>query len=147
MHYFHYTGNRLCCEGVAVQTLARKFGTPLYVYSQRTLEEHFKDLDQALAGVEHLVCFAVKSNSNLSVLRALAPLFGEIVITEVKLSRAEKAEMLAGTAGAGAMVVRDAKKALAFAKRRAGRDGLVVVAGSIYLLSELFGKEKIKIAQ
>ena len=74
MHYFHYTGNRLCCEGVAVQTLARKFGTPLYVYSQRTLEEHFKDLDQALAGVEHLVCFAVKSNSNLSVLRALAGL-------------------------------------------------------------------------
>ena len=45
MHYFHYTGNRLCCEGVAVETLARKFGTPLYVYSQRTLEEHFKDLD------------------------------------------------------------------------------------------------------
>jgi len=74
MHYFHYVGNRLYCEGVAVEALARRFGTPLYVYSQRTLTEHFQDLDRALAGVEHLVCFAVKSNSNQSVLRTLAGL-------------------------------------------------------------------------
>ncbi len=74
MHCFHYAGNRLYCEGVAVETLARRFGTPLYVYSQRTLTEHYQDLDRALAGVEHLVCFAVKSNSNQSVLRALAEL-------------------------------------------------------------------------
>ena len=74
MHDFRYVGNKLCCEGVAVEALARRFGTPLYVYSQHTLTEHFQDLDQALAGVDHLVCFAVKSNSNLSVLRALARL-------------------------------------------------------------------------
>jgi diaminopimelate decarboxylase len=74
MHDFHYAGNKLCCEGVAVETLARRYGTPLYVYSQRTLTEHFQALDQALAGVEHLVCFAVKSNSNQSVLRVLARL-------------------------------------------------------------------------
>jgi len=74
MHFFHYAGNRLYCEGVAVEPLARRFGTPLYVYSQRTLTEHFQDLDRTLAGVEHLVCFAVKSNSNQSVLRALAEL-------------------------------------------------------------------------
>lgn len=74
MHHFHYAGNRLFCEGVAVETLVRKFGTPLYVYSQRTLTEHYRDLDQALAGVEHMVCFAVKSNSNQAVLRALARL-------------------------------------------------------------------------
>ena len=74
MHWFHYAGNRLYCESVSVEALARRFGTPLYVYSQRTLTEHFQALDQALAGVEHLVCFAVKSNSNLSVLRALARL-------------------------------------------------------------------------
>jgi diaminopimelate decarboxylase len=72
MHYFHYKANRLCCEGVSVEALARRFGTPLYVYSERTLTEHFKALDQALAGVDHLVCFGIKSNSNLSVLRALA---------------------------------------------------------------------------
>jgi len=74
MHHFRYVGNRLCCEGVSVEGLARKFGTPLYVYSQRTLVEHFRGLDQALAGVEHLVCFAVKSNSNVAVLRTLAQL-------------------------------------------------------------------------
>src|ERR1035441_1845131 len=74
MHDFHYAGNKLYCEGVAVDTLVRKFGTPLYVYSQQTLTGHFQALDRALAGVEHRVCFAVKSNSNQSVLRVLARL-------------------------------------------------------------------------
>ena len=76
MHDFHYAGNRLFCEGVAVESLARKFGTPLYVYSQRTLTEHFQKLDAALSAVDHLVCFSVKSNSNLSVLRTFARLGG-----------------------------------------------------------------------
>jgi diaminopimelate decarboxylase len=74
MHDFHYAGSRLFCEGVSVESLARKFGTPLYVYSQRTLTEHFRKLDQALAPLDHLVCFAMKANSNLSVLRVLANL-------------------------------------------------------------------------
>jgi len=74
MHDFRYVGNKLCCEGVAIEALARRFGTPLYVYSQSTLTKHFQDLDRALAGVEHMVCFAVKSNSNQSVLRVLARL-------------------------------------------------------------------------
>jgi diaminopimelate decarboxylase len=74
MHDFHYVGNRLCCEGVAVEGLAKRYGTPLYVYSQRTLTRHFQDLDRAMAGVDHLVCFAVKSNSNQSILRLLARL-------------------------------------------------------------------------
>jgi diaminopimelate decarboxylase len=74
MHDFHYAGNKLCCEGVAVEALARRYGTPLYVYSQYTLTRHFQALDRALAGVDHLVCFSVKSNSNQSVLRVLARL-------------------------------------------------------------------------
>ena len=74
MHDFRYVGNRLFCEGVAVESLARKFGTPLYVYSQRTLTEHFQKLDAAMSPVNHLVCFSVKSNSNRSALRALANL-------------------------------------------------------------------------
>ncbi len=64
------------CENVAVETLAKKFGTPLYVYSQRTLTDHFQKLDQALAPLDHLVCFAMKSNSNLAVLRTIANLGG-----------------------------------------------------------------------
>jgi len=74
MHDFRYVGNRLFCEGVTVESLARKFGTPLYVYSQRTLTEHFQKLDAAMSPVNHLVCFSVKSNSNRSALRALANL-------------------------------------------------------------------------
>jgi diaminopimelate decarboxylase len=76
MHDFRYVGKKLFCEDVAVEALARKFGTPLYVYSQRTLTNHFQKLDRAMAPVEHLICFAVKSNSNLSVLRVLANLGG-----------------------------------------------------------------------
>jgi diaminopimelate decarboxylase len=74
MHHFRYVGNRLFCEGTAVELLARKFGTPLYVYSQRTLTDHFQKLDRALASLDHLVCFAMKANSNLSVMRVLANL-------------------------------------------------------------------------
>src|ERR1022692_2006014 len=74
MHDFRYVGNKLFCEGVAVESLAKKHGTPLYVYSQGTLTEHFLKLDAAMSPVEHLVCFSVKSNSNLSVLRTLANL-------------------------------------------------------------------------
>ncbi|HVV71529.1 MAG TPA: diaminopimelate decarboxylase [Verrucomicrobiae bacterium] len=74
MHDFHYVGNQLYCEGVSLQSLANRFGTPLYVYSQHTLSEHFQKLDAAMSGVEHLICFAAKSNSNASVLRTLASL-------------------------------------------------------------------------
>src|SRR3974390_2254104 len=74
MHDFHYLGNTLFCEGVSLESLVKKFGTPLYVYSQRTLTEHFQKLDRAMNGVKHLICFAVKSNSNQAVLRTLARL-------------------------------------------------------------------------
>jgi diaminopimelate decarboxylase len=76
MHDFCYVGNKLYCEGVSIESLAKKYGTPLYVYSQATLTRRFSELDRAMAPVEHLVCFAVKSNSNQSVLRTLANLGG-----------------------------------------------------------------------
>jgi len=59
-----------------VESLAKQHGTPLYVYSQATLTRHFSELDRAMAPLDHLVCFAVKSNSNQSVLRTLANLGG-----------------------------------------------------------------------
>jgi len=74
MHDFHYVGPQLYCEVVALASLVRKYGTPLYVYSQKTLSDHFQKLDHAMGAVDHLVCFATKSNSNLSVLRVLAGL-------------------------------------------------------------------------
>ena len=74
MHGFRYSGGRLYCDGVAVDSLAKRFGTPLYVYSQRTLTDHFRKLDAAMSALDHLICFSVKSNSNQSVLRVLAGL-------------------------------------------------------------------------
>jgi len=74
MHSFRYVGNKLFCEGVSIEALVKEHGTPLFVYSQRTLTDHFQKLDRAMAGVDHLVCYAMKSNSNLAVLRTLADL-------------------------------------------------------------------------
>jgi diaminopimelate decarboxylase len=76
MHQFRYVGNKLFCENVSIESLVKQHGTPLFVYSQNTLADHFQKLDRAMAGVDHLVCFAMKSNSNLSVLRTLANLGG-----------------------------------------------------------------------
>ena len=76
MHNFRYVGGRLFCEGVAVESLVRQYGSPLYVYSQSTIADHFQKLDRAMTGLDHLVCFAVKSNSNLAVLRTVADLGG-----------------------------------------------------------------------
>jgi diaminopimelate decarboxylase len=74
MHDFRYVGTKLFCEDVAIEALVEKFGTPLYVYSQRTLTDHFQKLDAALAPLDHLICFAMKANSNLSVMRVLSNL-------------------------------------------------------------------------
>jgi diaminopimelate decarboxylase len=88
MHDFHYVGNRLYCERVAVDSLVKRFGTPLYIYSQHTLEDHFSKLDQALAPLDHLICYAMKANSNAAVMRILARLgSGFDVVSEGELRR------------------------------------------------------------
>ena len=74
MHDFQYVGPKLFCERVSVEALARKHGTPLYIYSQHTLEDHFQKLDRALGSLDHLICFAMKANSNLAVMRTFANL-------------------------------------------------------------------------
>ena len=74
MHQFHYRQGTLHCEEVNLQSLAAEHGTPLYVYSARTLRENYQRLDQALANLDHHIAYAVKANSNLSVLRLLAEL-------------------------------------------------------------------------
>ena len=88
MHDFHYVGPKLFCEKTSVESLARKFGTPLYVYSQQTLTGHFQKLDRALAPLDHMICFAMKANSNAAVMRALANLgSGFDVVSEGELRR------------------------------------------------------------
>ena len=74
MHEFRYQNGRMYCENADVEKLARRFGTPLYIYSASTIASHFQRLDRAMAGLSHLVCYAVKANSNLAILRLLAGL-------------------------------------------------------------------------
>ncbi|GMQ87129.1 MAG: diaminopimelate decarboxylase [Gammaproteobacteria bacterium] len=74
MDYFDYQDGRLLAEQVDVQQLAATHGTPLYVYSRATLEHHWTAFDQALGDHPHLICYAVKANSNLAVLALLARL-------------------------------------------------------------------------
>ena len=74
MNYFAYKDNRLFAEDVAIDELAERLGTPIYIYSARTLRRHFKVLNDAFKGTETLICFAMKALSNLSVLK----LFGDM---------------------------------------------------------------------
>jgi diaminopimelate decarboxylase len=71
MHFFEYKGDELYCEQVPLAKIAAEVGTPVYVYSYATLERHYKVFDNALASHKHIICYSVKANSNLAVLRAL----------------------------------------------------------------------------
>ena len=74
MDHFHYKQGVLCAEGVPIPDIAAAVGTPFYCYSAATLTRHFQLFDEALAGLDHLVCFAMKSNSNLAVLKLMGNL-------------------------------------------------------------------------
>ena len=69
MNYFHYQHNKLWCEGLSIDHIAEKVGTPFYLYSQRTLRHHYCVFDEAFADVPHIICFSVKSNSNIAILK------------------------------------------------------------------------------
>ena len=71
MHAFHYRNGRLHCEEADLIQVAEQHGTPLYVYSAGTITDHYRRLDAALAQLDHLICYAVKANSNRAVLRLL----------------------------------------------------------------------------
>ena len=72
MHSFHYRDGQLYCEEIDLARVAQEFGTPLYVYSAGTILDHYRRLDAALAPLDHLICYAVKANSNGAILKLLA---------------------------------------------------------------------------
>ena len=72
MHFFHYRDGHLYCEDVDLERVAENFGTPTYVYSAGTILDHYARLDAALAPLDHLICYAVKANSNRAILKLLA---------------------------------------------------------------------------
>lgn len=92
MHYFQYKKGQLYAEDVPVKTLARKYGTPLYVYSYATLERHFLAYDRAFRKVPHIICFALKANSNTAVIKTFSNLGGGAdIVSGGELHRALKA--------------------------------------------------------
>ncbi len=76
MHHFIYKDNELYCESVAITEIAKAVGTPFYLYSNATLTHHFNTFDKSFGELPHLTCFAVKSCSNLAVLRLFSTLGG-----------------------------------------------------------------------
>jgi diaminopimelate decarboxylase len=92
MHHFAYRDGVLCAEGVSLVTLADEVGTPFYCYSTATLERHYRVFAEAFADTPSLVCYAMKANSNQSVVRTLARLgAGADVVSEGELKRARLA--------------------------------------------------------
>jgi len=92
MHHFQYRGDQLMCEEVPIDRIAQEVGTPFYLYSHATLTHHFRVFDQAFADIPHIVCFAMKANSNLALLKLFADLGGGAdVVSGGELYRALKA--------------------------------------------------------
>jgi diaminopimelate decarboxylase len=74
MHHFNYRDNELYCEGVAIQKIAEKIGTPFYLYSHATLKRHYTAFDDAFKGVDRLVCYSAKANASLAILKLMKQL-------------------------------------------------------------------------
>jgi diaminopimelate decarboxylase len=92
MNHFEYRNGEMFAEGVPVKRIAKEVGTPAYVYSLATLQRHFRVFDQAFSKVPHIVCFSVKANSNIALLRAFAKEgSGFDIVSSGELFRARKA--------------------------------------------------------
>lgn len=95
MHDFKFKNGELCCESVRVSAVARKVGTPFYLYSHHTLVDHFTKIKTAFAPVNPLICFSMKSNDNLAVLKTLAGQgagFDIVSVGELKKARMVNAD-------------------------------------------------------
>lgn len=92
MHHFQYKGDELFAEEVAIKDIVAKVGSPVYIYSQATLERHFKAMDNAFAATPHTICYSVKANSNLAVLKTFINLGGGVdIVSGGELYRALQA--------------------------------------------------------
>jgi diaminopimelate decarboxylase len=80
MHHFTYREDELYCEDVPVQKIAAEIGTPFYLYSHATLTRHFKAFSEAFAGMQKLICFSAKANTNLAILKLFATAGGGLDI-------------------------------------------------------------------
>jgi len=94
MHHFAYRDGVLHAEDVSLKVIAEDVGTPFYCYSTATLKRHYRVFDEAFAGLEHLICYSLKANSNQAVIATLAQLgAGADVVSEGELRRALAAKI------------------------------------------------------
>jgi diaminopimelate decarboxylase len=92
MNFFHFRGGELHCEEVSVERIADQVGTPFYLYSASTIERHIKVFESAFSPANHLLCYSVKANSNLAVLKLMADAgVGADIVSGGELFRALKA--------------------------------------------------------
>jgi len=92
LDFFSYRKNKLYAEGVSVERMADELGTPLYIYSEKTLKRHFKVFDSAFKKADHLVCYSVKANSNIAVIKTFVDEGGGLdIVSGGELYRALKA--------------------------------------------------------
>lgn len=92
MNKFQYQNGGLHCESKEIETLARKYGTPLYLYSKNMIIDKFKTMDEAFSTIQHTICYAMKANSNFKILQLLASLgSGGDVVSGGELYIAQKA--------------------------------------------------------
>lgn len=93
IHDFYYRNGELYCEKVPVRKIVKKYGTPVYIYSHKTFVEHLAKLQKAFRSVRPLICYSVKANSNVAVLRALVKKgAGLDIVSGGELFRAKKAK-------------------------------------------------------
>lgn len=96
IHDFQYKKGELFCEQVAVSSIVKKVGTPVYIYSYQTLVDHYRKMKEAFADIDPIICFAMKANSNIAILKALVNEgagFDIVSLGELKKAKLVKADM------------------------------------------------------
>ncbi|MEK7314313.1 MAG: alanine racemase, partial [Deltaproteobacteria bacterium] len=92
MHFFSYKGKKLFAEGVSVERIAAEAGTPVFIYSHKTLTRHLNAFDSAFKETPHLICYSVKANSNIAILKTFVAMGGGFdIVSAGELFRVVKA--------------------------------------------------------
>ena len=92
MHYFEYKNGELYCEEVPIKKILEDVGTPVYIYSAKTIRRHYKVFEKSFSGIDHLICYSVKANSNIAIISLLKQLgSGADIVSAGELKRVLKA--------------------------------------------------------
>ena len=92
MHYFEYKNGELYCEEVPIKKILEDVGTPVYIYSAKTIRRHYKVFEKSFSNIDHLICYSVKANSNIAIISLLKQLgSGADIVSAGELKRVLKA--------------------------------------------------------